>query len=333
MKAVKSSNYNYIFNDGEFCRWGSSFEDDPHFSPFGPEILDIEISKGYCSGNCSWCYKSNNTQNQVTNMSFDLFKDILDKFKGNLTQIAFGITDIQTNPDMWRMFEYCRENNVFPNYTCNGKNITKEIASKTRELCGAVAVSILDKNESYDAIKLFGNKQVNIHCMVAEERMDFALSVLDDIKEDKRLENITAIVFLQYKGDKLSPISLGNHKKLVDICYDNNINYGFDSCSAPMQLRLYPERREYIEPCESGLFSGYINCEGYFYPCSFSESKLQGLNTEELDLNGIWYHEVIKNWRYKLLNNNCDCKMNQYCRVCPIYDNITKCKGDDIIEN
>lgn len=327
MKYIKSPEYNYLFKDnGEFYRWGSSFDDDPLFSPFGPEILDVEISKGKCSGNCSWCYKSNNNNNQVTNMSFDLFKDILNKFKRNLTQVAFGITDVDANPYMWKMFEYCRENNIFPNYTCNGKKVTKEIADKTKELCGAVAVSILDKNDSYNAIELFDNIQTNIHCMVAEERMNFVLSVINDIKEDKRLEKVNAIVFLQYKGDKLSPISLESHKKLIDICYDKNINYGFDSCSAPSQLKLYPEKREYIEPCESGLFSGYINCEGYFYPCSFSESKMQGLNVEELDLEEIWYSKEIENWRQKLSNNNCHCSMKKYCRICPIYDNITKCK-------
>ena len=60
-KRVRSEYYNYDFNKetGFFARWGKTFTDDPKLSPFGPEILDIEISVGECSGNCSFCYKLN----------------------------------------------------------------------------------------------------------------------------------------------------------------------------------------------------------------------------------------------------------------------------------
>ncbi|HEC39368.1 MAG TPA: radical SAM protein, partial [bacterium] len=76
LKFVKSPEYNYIFNseNGFFARWGKTKEDDPQFSPFGPELLDVEIST-ICSNGCSWCYKSNTSTGK--NMSFSTFKKIL----------------------------------------------------------------------------------------------------------------------------------------------------------------------------------------------------------------------------------------------------------------
>jgi len=57
-KVLRSENYNYIFNSrtGFFVRWGKTADDDPQYSPFGPEILDLEISVGGdCMGNCPFC--------------------------------------------------------------------------------------------------------------------------------------------------------------------------------------------------------------------------------------------------------------------------------------
>ena len=46
IKRFKSPNYNFVFNmeDGFFARWGKNKEDDPEYSEFGNEILDIEVS-------------------------------------------------------------------------------------------------------------------------------------------------------------------------------------------------------------------------------------------------------------------------------------------------
>jgi len=57
IKSVRSETYNYKFRkeDGFFVRWGKTLEDDPEFSPVGPEILDMEISTGRCSAGCKFC--------------------------------------------------------------------------------------------------------------------------------------------------------------------------------------------------------------------------------------------------------------------------------------
>ena len=42
LKVLKSPGYNYIFRkeDGLFIRTGRTVDDDPDFSPFGPEIIE-----------------------------------------------------------------------------------------------------------------------------------------------------------------------------------------------------------------------------------------------------------------------------------------------------
>jgi hypothetical protein len=57
-RVLKSEDYNYVFNleNGQFARWGKTQEDDPSWSPFGPEIMDIEISEGEgCPLSCPFC--------------------------------------------------------------------------------------------------------------------------------------------------------------------------------------------------------------------------------------------------------------------------------------
>lgn len=80
-KWVRSKNYNFDFDrsTGFFARWGTCPEDDPSFSPIGPEILDLEISVNGCPSGCKFCYKGN-TAAPATNMSFETFKEIIHKF-------------------------------------------------------------------------------------------------------------------------------------------------------------------------------------------------------------------------------------------------------------
>jgi hypothetical protein len=73
-KIVRSEDYNFIFDkqSGVFARWGSTEEDDPEFSPFGPEIADIEITT-ICDGignkgPCKFCYKANTSKGEYMSL-------------------------------------------------------------------------------------------------------------------------------------------------------------------------------------------------------------------------------------------------------------------------
>ena len=62
-KILSSTGYNYIYDKrtGFFMRWGKTLEDDPQFSPYGPELVDMELSINGCPNNCPFCYKNNNS--------------------------------------------------------------------------------------------------------------------------------------------------------------------------------------------------------------------------------------------------------------------------------
>lgn len=322
-------------------RWGRTKSEDPQFSPAGPEILDIEISVDGCPNSCSFCYKSN-TPKPATNMSFETFRSIIDKIPKTLTQVAFGITGIQTNPDFIRMMKYCREIGVIPNFTLTGIDLTDELAEKCAELVGAVAVSAYstDKNICYDTVSKFidlGIDQTNIHLMVSEENEDFVHEVLSDRMDDPRLSKLNAIVFLGVKpkgraATGFSPLSEDGYRKLVRICLDNEIVFGFDSCSAPkfeLVIRddpeLSAERKirllQSVESCESDAFSGYINVHGEWWHCSFTENEkgfapVRVLHANDF-LQDIWNAPEVNYFRSRLLASSID-----GCRQCIVFPSI-----------
>ena len=346
MKMIRSETYNYNFNKktGFFARWGRTEDDDPPYAP-GPEIIDIEISKGRCLVGCKFCYKANTSNASHSDyMTLEQFKTILDKIPKTLTQIAFGITDINSNPDFFPIMEYARSQGVAPNYTCNGWQVTPEVARRTAETCGAVAVSIYHKDNSYNAIKAFtdaGMTQVNIHFMLSEETYQKALDLVRDVATDPRLAKLRAIVFLAYKpkgtnaGEYHTVKSLEQYQQLIDLCEELDVGYGMDSCSAPMYIKAIQKKTNrielstYVESCESSLFSGYINVHGRFFHCSFTEGhKMWGegldvLNCEDFTKD-VWNSPLVSKFRHLSVgslkkNPHQDCGD---CRSCLIFPSI-----------
>ena len=123
-KTFRSKDYNYNFSlqDGTFMRWGRTEQDDPAWSPIGPEIMDVEISDGEsCPMTCAFCYKGNKKgdSNKSNHMSLETFKQLFATFPKSLTQIAFGITSIGAHPEIFDIFQHCRDNHTAPNVTIN----------------------------------------------------------------------------------------------------------------------------------------------------------------------------------------------------------------------
>lgn len=335
MKTFKSKNYNYIFNekDGFFARWGKTLDEDPLFSPYGPEIADIEIST-VCSGVgklCLFCYKSNTSKGQ--NMSLKTFTELFSKLPKTITQIAFGIGDVDGNPEMYDIFSHCRENKVVPNVTINGANLTDYHVSQLASLCGAAAVSLYDTDITFNAVKRLadhGLKQVNIHFMIAEETYERAFLLFDEVEKDKRLKDLNAIVFLSLKkkgrAEKgYTQLSQEKFSHLVSVALQKSIAFGFDSCSAQKFLKTIEghENEEAMkcvtESCESSLFSSYFNVNGDFFPCSFIEGtpgwetgiKLNGSNDF---LGELWFNSRVNAFRKSVI----DCARCK--RACPHYE-------------
>lgn len=328
-KILKSLNYNYIFSKetGFFARWGKNMNIDPLFSPFGPEIADIEIGT-ICHGvgkPCNFCYKSNTPKGEY--MDFKTFKKVVDKFPKTLTQIAFGLGDIDSNPDLWKICKYCRKKGIIPNITINGARLTEKIIKNLVKYMGAVAVSHYEDSSCFDTIKKLsdkGMKQINIHKLLARETLESCYDLVEKTKTDERLKGLNAIVFLSLKKkgqrNNLNTVNLKEFSKLIKKVMKEGINYGFDSCGSAKFLKVIENEKskkqleQFVEPCESSLFSIYINVKGEIFPCSFCEGEKdwkEGINLlKEKNILEIWNTPQIQKFRSNLLEN---------CRNCPIY--------------
>lgn len=340
-KILYSKNYNFLFlkENGFHMRWGKDIDTNPIFSPFGPEIADIEISINGCPNNCKFCYKEN-TNEIPTNMTLETFRYILNTLPPTLTQIAFGITGVKTNPDFVDILKLTKRSGIIPNFTLTGIDLDENTVPKLASLVGAVAISVYeqDKHLGYHTVNLFtkaGLQQTNIHLMVSEETIDFVYEVLNDYLYTDHIKSLNAFVFLgvKQKGrakDHFHPLSTPRFNELIDFCSNKNIPYGFDSCSAAKYIdwvncRIHNEKlkRSLItkaESCESSLFSTYINVKGETWNCSFCENEP---DVEKVNLLGVkdylkevWYSKQVVNFRDKVLKTT----NTEGTRKCFLYD-------------
>lgn len=336
-KIITSSELNSIFNkkNGFTATWGKTKDDNPQFCKYGPMILDIEITEK-CNGvvhldgirrPCKFCYKSNGPTGK--NMTLAEFKLILSKMPKTLGQCALGADSTgTTNPDMFKMLEYARSVDIIPNLTI--ADVSDEVADKLSKLCGAVAISRYDdKNICYNSVKKLTDKgmsQVNIHHIIHSTNIEQIKETFYDIKTDKRLEKLNAIVLLSLKtkgrGINFKPASIEQFKEIVELAFKLNISYGMDSCSATKFLSIIKDRPDYkeleqvVEPCESSCFSCYISSNSEYFPCSFCEKVegwVEGIKiTKDTDfIKDIWYNPKVKLFRETLMS----CK-----RACPLYE-------------
>jgi len=265
-------------------------------------------------------------------MSFDTFKIILDKMPKTLTQIAFGVdAQAESNPDLWAMMKYTREQKIIPNLTVADIADSDEVAMNIARLAGACAVSRYeDKNICYNSIKKLtdlGMKQVNIHCMISEETFDRAIETMEDMKTDSRLKDMYAIVLLSLKkkgrGVGFTPLSQERFNVLCNKAHELKINFGFDSCGSSKYINFLNQsnfdedyKKELIksvEPCEITLFSSYANVYGQYSPCSFTEHEplwedggIDIVSSEDF-LKDVWNNDRTINFRNKLLSCRRNC--------------------------
>jgi len=137
-KRFANDKYELLFNTqtGFEALRGINGHPDPFQLEF-PSMLDVGIM-GHCLNNCEICYQGRAYED---NMTLDNFKKIIDEAKYHTNQVALGGRgDPNLHENFKEILEYCRENNVVPNYTTSGNNLTDE-QIEVSKLCGAVAVS------------------------------------------------------------------------------------------------------------------------------------------------------------------------------------------------
>lgn len=342
-------NWNYDSKTGFFMRWGKTQEDDPEFSPIGPEILDLEVST-ICHGPgipCSFCYKGNTPTGEY--MTHSRFLEILNKLPNNLTQIAFGVGNIDANPDLEKILQSTINRNIVPNITINGYRMDAKWFDILVNKCGSIAVSSYNNDDQcFNTVFELcdrGALQVNIHKVFHDDTVGECLDLIKKIKTDSRLRSLNAVLFLMLKPkgracNTLPIKDLSKFQQVIDEALKLNVKIGFDSCSAPSVLRSLHDPQfleicsKLIEPCEAFLFSSYANVRGEFFPCSFCEGQSGWetglLITPETDfITDIWNHPKIQTWRDNLLKSSSECKCDRkpICRSCPMFD-ITPCKKE-----
>lgn len=344
-----SKDYNLICDKTNGCavRFGETFEEDPDPMVGLPEIADIEIST-ICSGVegigiCNHCYKSNNPNGKF--MSFETFKKLFEKLPKTVKQIAFGIGDMNTN-SIKEIFPFCVENGVTPNITINGSKLTKEYIDLLVNYCGGISVSLYDKEITYNAVEALIAKrnslnkelpQVNIHIMFAQQTLHYAYYTLQDVKKDPRLNGLNAVVLLSLKKkgravnlyESVSKEDLDMLLKFVLIDELGQHRIGFDSCTVSKVISFCKENIKdeillkqlivQVEPCESSLFSMYVNTDGKFFPCSFIEGTPgweEGLDVLSCNdfIKDIWWNERTIEFRKRVI----DCRNSGRC--CVYYD-------------
>jgi hypothetical protein len=335
-KTCEDDGYHLFFRkeDGLTLRWGKTKDDDPPWAPT-VEIADIEISTGDCLGRgCrGLCYKFNGG-GPSKHMSLDTYKEIIRKLGPGLTQVALGITNIYSNPDFFEMLRWSKEGaSVIANYTCHGLDVDQKAADWTAKYCGAVAVSIVNKEKTYDAVKMFvdaGVKQVNIHFVLHDENYEGGevFQVIDECAQDKRLTKLNALVLLAFKDKQKTGIyhpvtDVDKYRKILQYAEKRGVRLGLDSCSGPIYLKVVADSNDrdklasVVETCCSARFSCYASVDATYFPCSFLENEEEsgwgtGINILERDdfYRDIWRSERVEKWRQHVIgcgNDRCPC--------------------------
>ena len=208
-----------------------------------------------------------------------------------LLQLAFGITNLTTNPELLKICAFAQKIGITPNITCHGRDVVSDAFMKALcDMCGSIAVSKYDKDLTYNFIERLaynGARQINMHLLVSEETYDDIIETFKDVKTDKRLQYLDCIILLFLKqrgrGEGYHRISEEKADAMFDFALDNNISIGFDICSSHRfcsfvnkyqnKMKNFPNLYDF---CDSACFAGYTNTLGEYCPCSFVER------------NGIW---------------------------------------------
>jgi MoaA/NifB/PqqE/SkfB family radical SAM enzyme len=311
LKVFSNKKYRIIFEmeTGTEILSGINGNPDP-FCLELPSLLDIGIM-GTCGRKCAFCYQGHINQ---PNMTLSNFKLIIDQVKYHVNQVALGGRgDPNKHRDFKKILEYCRKNNVVPNYTTSGFNLTdKEI--EISKLCGAVAVSDYDEDYTYDAIRRFikAGIKTNIHKLFSRSTYDDCLKILlgynpwkiiigqKGISSNVNMKKLNAVVFLLFKpqgaGKNIdlmpTPFQI---KRFSELIYKSKAKckVGMDSCLVNHTIKyvkLTPIQKMSVDTCEGARMSAYITPDLRFMPCSFANHntavQITGKNIKELWDNG-----------------------------------------------
>lgn len=314
---------------------------DPFMTAY-PELIDVGVmghcvhgSSGLCIKSGVQCYQ-NGLKTKHTNMTLENFKHIVDECKGKTFQLALGGRgDVDQHENFAEILQYCRENDIVPNFTSSGLGFTDEIVQLCKQYCGAVAISWYRQPHTIRAIQMLldAGVKTNIHYVLGNNSIDEAI---ERLKNNDFPAGVNAVIFLLHK-----PVGLGSEEnvlqsddprvaeffKVVDT-QKFNFKIGFDSCSIPAVLNLTSNiDHDSIDTCEGGRWSMYITSDMKALPCSFDNQELRwAYDISNDSIQNAWNSPQFEDFRnhFRMACPGCD----QRCACmggCPIRPQIVIC--------
>lgn len=319
---------------------------EPFMASF-PHLLDIGIMghcehglSGLCQSSGTQCYQSGGLINEA-NMSFNDYKMIIDQCIGKVFQVALGGRgDPDCHEEFERILKYTRECGIVPNMTTSGYLFNKKKAQICKKYCGAVAVSYYGNKYTDRAINLLINEGVttNIHFVLGMNTIDKAINMLENNLLPK---GISRIIFLLHKptGMGRQDNVLKNDDKRLARFFKafkspKNINrVGYDSCMVPGVINYAPEIPvQSFDSCEGARFTGYIDNNLQFSPCSFDRRMKWVVDLKKHSIEEAWNSFIFEDFRNVTKSSCLKCGKRINCLGgCPIFKEINLCKSKVVI--
>jgi radical SAM protein with 4Fe4S-binding SPASM domain len=343
-KHFKGYNFVGIPETGVTFRWGNDFSENPYMAPW-PELADISISN-YCTNGCSYCYRESSEEGKF--MPLEDYEFVLNELTnekyGSVFQIALGGGEPLLHPNFNEIIRITREEyGIIPNYTTCGKFFNQENMEVTSAYCGAVAISWDPYRDlSFEELSEIGSYLkdndilANIHYVVSEKTINDAAQILNG-GYDEYLQNFNSVIFLTYKPtgraeNSESIKSKENLKSFLNLV-DNpitKIKIGFDACFVPVLMKATDINIDFVDSCECGFFSVYIDENLNVIPCSFCNENKYSYNLKQFNFEEIWNNRFSGYRSY--VDNNCkldcvECDKESECRgKCPFFDELFLCE-------
>jgi MoaA/NifB/PqqE/SkfB family radical SAM enzyme len=333
-----SKNYNFYGDTetGITMRWGNLINTNPEYAPW-PELADISISN-HCTKGCEFCYKGSTDNNSF--MSVEEYEYVLSSLQsekwGNVFQVALGGGEPLEHPNFTEIIKKTYERGIVANFTTNGIHLEENIVNSIKNKVGAVAISvnkIQELNASKIKILTDAGIKTNIHFVLDNKSIHEAIEILKGTYNDL-LNKINGVIFLTYKPAGRATIEncLAMDDSLTEFTslIENNTctaRIGFDACFVPVLMKYTNVNVDYIDSCECGFFSIYIDEELNVKPCSFANNDKFTFNLKDNDMREIWEqkYDVL---RKEVIMNSCinECNNKINCRgKCSYFDTLSFC--------
>jgi radical SAM protein with 4Fe4S-binding SPASM domain len=330
--------YNFYGNTetGLTMRWGGSPQVNPVYAPW-PELADISISN-HCTKECGFCYRDSGRNYSF--MSVEQYEYVLSALRSerweSVFQVALGGGEPLEHPDFREIIRKTNEKGIVVNFTTNGIYLDAETVDFLKGRIGALAISA-DGLRKLDGgkIKLLAEAGIktNIHFILDNRSIHEAVEILKG-KHNGLLKHINGVVFLTYKPvGRAAPdrcLNADPHLAEFTALIDKNrcvSRIGFDACFVPVLMKHTDINVDYVDSCECGFFSVYIDEKLNVKPCSFANNDRFSYNLKEYAMELIW-KEKFEEYRQEVTRRKCsnECKNRDHCRgKCFYYEVLSLC--------